>query len=54
MPPKAKKKREPIAKTMIYLPKETHTRLRHIAVDEGTSLAELVRRAVDEYLKKRK
>jgi hypothetical protein len=39
-------------KTMIYLERDTHKRLRHLAVDERTSMAEIVRRAVEEYLKK--
>ena len=39
-------------KTMIYLEEEIHTRLKYIAVDERVSMAELIRRAVDEYLKK--
>jgi len=36
---------------MIYLEKDIHNRLKHLAVDERLSMAELVRRAVDEYLK---
>ena len=38
-------------KTMIYLEADIHNQLRHIAVDERLSMAELIRRAVDEYLK---
>lgn len=38
-------------KTMIYLEKDIHNRLKHLAVDERLSMAELIRRAVDEYLK---
>ena len=34
-------------KTMIYLPDETHEGLRRLAFEEKTSLAELIRRAVD-------
>ncbi len=41
-----------IMKTMIYLEEEAHTQLKHFAVDERVSMAELIRRAVDEYLKK--
>jgi hypothetical protein len=41
-----------IMKTMIYLEEEAHSRLRHLAVDEHASMAELIRRAVDEYLEK--
>ena len=39
-------------KTMIYLEENIHNRLKHLAVDERLSMAELIRRAVDEYLKK--
>jgi len=37
---------------MIYLEEDVHNRLKHLAVDERLSMAELIRRAVDEYLKK--
>jgi len=37
---------------MIYLEENIHNRLKHLAVDERLSMAELIRRAVDEYLKK--
>jgi hypothetical protein len=43
-----------IMKTMIYLPRETHTELRHISIDEHVSMAELIRRAVDTYLRERR
>ena len=39
-------------KTMIYLEEEIHNRLKHLAVDERVSMAELIRRAVGEFLKK--
>ena len=39
-------------KTMIYLKEDTHLRLKHLAVDERVSMSELIRRAVDEYLRK--
>lgn len=39
-------------KTMIYLEEDAHLRLKHLAVDERVSMAELIRRAVDEYLQK--
>jgi hypothetical protein len=39
-------------KTMIYLEEDVHNLLKHLAVDERLSMAELIRRAVDEYLKK--
>lgn len=50
MPKQIFRKGERIMKTMIYMDEATHARLKHIAVDERTSLAELIRRAVDEYL----
>lgn len=34
-------------KTMIYLPHETHEGLRRLAFEEKTSIAELIRRAVE-------
>jgi predicted DNA-binding protein len=34
-------------RTMIYLPDETHQGLRKIAFEHNTSLAELIRKAVD-------
>jgi len=41
-------------KTMIYLDESVHRELRHIAVDERLSMAELIRRAVDDFLKQRR
>ena len=41
-----------IMKTMIYLDEKVHSRLKHLATDGRVSMAELIRRAVDEYLKK--
>ena len=38
-------------KTMIYLEPEMHERLRLLAFDERVSMAELIRRAVTDYLK---
>jgi len=40
-----------IMKTMIYLDEKVHNRLKHIAADGRVSMAELIRRAVDVYLK---
>jgi len=34
-------------KTMIYLPEETHEGLKRLAFEAGTSVAELIRRAID-------
>ncbi len=50
--PKTKRKEVNIVKTLIYIDEESHNRLKHIAVDERVSMTELVRRAVDEFLKK--
>ncbi len=51
--PKSKRKEVNIVKTLIYIDREVHNRLRHIAVDERVSMTELVRRALDEYLSKK-
>ena len=40
-------------KTMIYLEEEIHKQLRHMSVDDGISMSELIRRAVDEFLSKK-
>ena len=40
-----------IMKTMIYLDEKVHNRLKHLAADGRVSMAELIRRAVDKYLK---
>lgn len=39
-------------KTQIYLPKDQFFQLKHLATVQQTSYADLVRRAIDEYLKK--
>ena len=49
--PKSKRKGGDIVKTLIYIDRDAHNRLKHIAVDERVSMTELVRRAVDEFLK---
>ena len=36
--------------TLVYLDDAVRTRLKHLAVDERVSMAELIRRAIDEYL----
>jgi len=51
--PRIYRKGVKIMKTMIYLEEETHSQLRHMAVDERVSMSELIRRAVDEYLSKK-
>jgi hypothetical protein len=50
VPKKIFRKGETMVKSMIYMDESTHTRLKHIAVDERVSMAELIRKAVDEYL----
>ena len=52
--PKIYRKGVKIVKTMVYIEEEAHNQLRHIAVDERVSMSELIRRAVDEFLKKYK
>jgi hypothetical protein len=49
MPKKYRKEGTP-KKTMIYLEVNVHERLRRRAFEERISMAELIRRAVDEYL----
>jgi predicted transcriptional regulator len=39
-------------KTMIYLDEDTHLRLKYMALDERVSMAELIRRAVADYMKR--
>jgi predicted HicB family RNase H-like nuclease len=38
-------------KTMVYLDEDEHLRLRYLALDQRVSMAELIRRAVRQYLK---
>lgn len=40
-------------KTLIYIDEKAHRRLRYMALDEGVSMAELVRRAVAAYLRRK-
>jgi len=37
-------------KTLIYLDKDVHRRLKYLALDERLSMAEIIRRSVNEYL----
>ncbi len=39
-----------IVKTVIYLEEEEHKRLKHLAVDEGASMTEMVRQAIHHFL----
>jgi hypothetical protein len=41
-------------KTLIYIDEKAHRRLRHRALNEGVSMAELIRRAIAAYLKARR
>lgn len=41
-------------KTLIYIDEKAHRRLRRMAFEGGTSMAELIRRAVAAYLKQQK
>ena len=45
----AEKKR---AATLIYLDEDVRVRLKHLAADERTSVTELIRLAVDEYVER--
>jgi hypothetical protein len=49
--PKIYRKEGTPRKTMIYLEEAVFERLRHLAFDERISMAEIIRRALDEYLK---
>ena len=49
--PKIYRKEGTPRKTMIYLEDAVFERLRRLAFDERISMAEVIRRAVDEYLK---
>ncbi len=50
--PRIYRKGVTLMKSMIYLDEKVHTRLKYLALDQRVSMAELIRRAVDEYLKK--
>ncbi len=50
MPKQIFRKGGQIMKTMIYLDERVHAKLKHIAVDERTSMADLIRRAIELYL----
>ena len=43
-----------MTRTMIYLDKDAHTKLKYRALDERVTMAELIRRAVEQFLKKGK
>ena len=48
------KKEVNVVRTAIYLDEETHRDLRHLSIDRGVSMTELVRQAVDKLLKEAK
>jgi predicted DNA-binding ribbon-helix-helix protein len=43
-----------MTRTMIYLEEDAHTELKYLALDQRVTMAELIRRAVHEFLKKQK
>ncbi len=40
--------------TTISLPPDVHKKLRHMAVDRGVSMRELIREAIDDFLARKK
>ncbi len=40
-----------LMKSMIYLDEKVHRRLKYMALDERLSMAEIIRRAIDLYLR---
>ena len=48
--PRIYRKGAKLMKSMLYLEDAVHRRLKYLALDENVSMAELIRRAVDEYL----
>ncbi len=51
--PRIYRKGVTLMKTMVYLDEKVHDQLRTMAFDQRVSMAELIRRAVDEFLPKR-
>jgi hypothetical protein len=41
-------------RTMIYLDDDAHMKLKYLALEQRVTMAELIRRAVDQFLKKQK
>lgn len=39
--------------TTISLPQETHRKLKHLAVDQGATVRDLIREAIEEYIDRR-
>ena len=50
--PRIYRKGAKLLKTLIYLDETVHRRLKYLALDERLSMAEIIRRAVDEHLKR--
>ncbi len=50
--PRIYRKGAKFMKTLIYLDKDVHRRLKYLALDERLSSSEIIRRAVDEYLRR--
>jgi hypothetical protein len=50
---RTKAREVPMKITTIALDEETHAKLRHVAVDEKTSLRELLRQVIADYLARR-
>jgi len=45
-------KGEIMKRTMIYLDDDAHLKLKYLALDQRVTMAELIRRAVDQFLRK--
>jgi len=43
-----------MTKTLIYMDEDVRRRLRYLALDENVSMAELIRQAIDKFLKEKK
>jgi len=43
-----------MTKTLIYLDGDVRRRLKYLALDENVSMAELIRQAIDKFLKEKK
>lgn len=50
---KEKKARGELLTTTISLTQEIHRRLKHLAVDQGVSVRDLMREAIEEYLNRK-
>lgn len=50
--PRIFRKGAKLMKTLIYLEGAVHRRLKYLALDERLSMAEIIRRAIDEYLRR--